>query len=310
MRPTYQLSRPLLLLLLLTALGACKKNNNDPGGSTTITGGDFTVTGSLRAGSTLRFSFSVPTIKEHWDFGDGTTVDCPPTNRTPIKHSYQIEGTYTVTVIVNDDIAHAVTKVLNITPAPPNYSFSYTGIPVVGDTIYFHSHSSLSADSTYKWVFGDGSTSADTAPYHVYTASGTFSVSFYVNGRFGSFLWDKLRIYKDPLYTSEVAGIRTYHARTRGYGSTGDTTHATLPDTTLQVLFTNKITLSFNYTKFTFDDQKSNANELYYVYGPFGGDRGEIYYNRVKDSISIYSCRWSGGAGMAPRAVEYFFNTL
>lgn len=265
MRPTYQLSWPLLLLLLLTTSVACKKNNNDPGGTTTITGGDFTVTGNLRAGSTLSFSFSVPTIKEHWDFGDGTTVDCTPTKANPIKHSYQTEGSYTVTVIVNGDIAHPVSRVLDISPAPHNYSFTYSGVPVVGDTIHFHSRSKLSPDSTYKWVFGDGSTSADTAPYHVYTASGTFSVSFYVNGRFADFLWNGLRIYKDPIYTSAVAGIRTYHAHTRGYGSTGDTTQTSLPDTALQVLFTDKITLSFNYTKFTFDDQKSNANELYYL---------------------------------------------
>jgi len=310
MRPTSRLSWPLLLLLLLTILVACKKSSNDSVASTTIQGGNFTVTGNLKVGSSLEFSFSVPTIKEHWDFGDGTTVDCPPTKGKPIEHSYQKEGTYTVTVTANSDIAHAVSKVLDISPAPLKYSIYYTGIPVVGDTIYFHTNGKLSADSTYNWVFGDGATSAEIEPYHVYTASGTFQVKLYVNGRFADFIWNGLRIYKDPIYTSAVVGTRVYHARTRGYTSTSDTGQTTRSDTTLQIQLVNKITLSFNYTNFTFDDQKSTANELFYIYQSPGADRGEIYYNTAKDSISIFVLHWSGGGGMPPTAVEYFYNTL
>lgn len=57
------------------------------------------------------------------------------------------------------------------------------GTAIDGYTVTF---SSVVTDATdYTWDFGDGSTSAEAAPVHTYTMSGTFSVRLTVSGKGG-----------------------------------------------------------------------------------------------------------------------------
>jgi hypothetical protein len=67
----------------------------------------------------------------------------------------------------------------------PQYSFTdstYLGVYTytTGDTIYFQSNAP--ASSKFLWSFGDGTTSGDAQPKHVYYQRGTMNATLTVNG--------------------------------------------------------------------------------------------------------------------------------
>lgn len=113
-----------------------------------------------------------------WEFGDGTSS----TNFEPVK-SYATEGTYTVTLTINengctDDTSH----IINILPDPVA-DFNYSSLNCLNAPVSFTNASSISSGSidSYFWNFGDGTTSTDENPTHSYSASGTFTVSLIVS---------------------------------------------------------------------------------------------------------------------------------
>ena len=58
----------------------------------------------------------------------------------------------------------------------PNPDFSYmpTDNPEAGDTIFFINHSTQA--TSYEWSFGDGYTSTDEEPLHIYSEAGHYEV--------------------------------------------------------------------------------------------------------------------------------------
>ncbi len=63
----------------------------------------------------------------------------------------------------------------------------FTSSPMVGRApleVQFTDRSS--GATTWNWNFGDGSTSTEQNPVHVYSASGTYKVTLSVNGTEGS----------------------------------------------------------------------------------------------------------------------------
>ncbi|MBP1929500.1 PKD repeat protein [Methanolinea mesophila] len=69
---------------------------------------------------------------------------------------------------------------------PPIAQFSASPVSGVDPlTVHFTDESSLSPDH-WAWDFGDGSTSNERNPVHVYTASGTYTVSLVVSNAGGS----------------------------------------------------------------------------------------------------------------------------
>jgi len=126
-----------------------------------------------------------------WDFGDGSTGSgVSPT------HSYAAEGTYTVSLVVNDTLLDSVmaTTTAEIAIPPANRApTANAGGPYSGDTgvaITFDGTASSDPDGdtlNYAWNFGDGMTGTGAAPTHSYAAAGTYTVSLIVNdGEFDS----------------------------------------------------------------------------------------------------------------------------
>src|SRR3954465_724319 len=54
----------------------------------------------------------------------------------------------------------------NLTYAPTSFNFSVTGNLFRGDTLRFQS--SAGDNSVFQWTFGDGNSSTQPSPYHVY----------------------------------------------------------------------------------------------------------------------------------------------
>jgi len=109
-----------------------------------------------------------------WVFGDGdsSAVQNP-------THSYPQSGTYSVTLIVTDNYGCTDTAEQTVSPfifSLADFSFS---IDTCAMQVLF-TNSSVNAESVL-WDFGDGTTSHDFLPVHVYSQSGMYPVVLIAN---------------------------------------------------------------------------------------------------------------------------------
>jgi PKD repeat protein len=128
-----------------------------------------------------------------WDFGDGT----PPGSGVTPTHAYTNLGTFTVTLIVTDDLGQKGTSSKTVTVAPlvAEFTFSPTDPTVIVTTVNFDGtpSSPSSGITTYFWDFGDGSTCTNAAcpggvtgkAQHVFTTANTFTVRLTVTATGG-----------------------------------------------------------------------------------------------------------------------------
>lgn len=111
-----------------------------------------------------------------WKFGDGTT----DTSENPV-HNYAIKDKeYTITLIINnipdgciDSISQKVKPL-----SPPRASFSYSK-DSCSSVVEFTSTNYRA--QTYLWDFGDGETSTEKDPEHLYKDKGDFNIRFIIN---------------------------------------------------------------------------------------------------------------------------------
>ncbi|MBU0765818.1 MAG: PKD domain-containing protein [Bacteroidetes bacterium] len=112
-----------------------------------------------------------------WDFGDGTS-----SSQTNPSHTYNDAGTYMVQLTAGNSICDPVTfdsitlPVVVLDSNEVYASFSYSPwAPCTGDTVFFTSNSLNATD--YYWDFGDGTTSTQQDPSHVFQLSGFYDVT-------------------------------------------------------------------------------------------------------------------------------------
>jgi PKD repeat protein len=117
-----------------------------------------------------------------WDFGDGTPV---ASGQTPAPHTYAAPGIYTATLTVTDSAMNSdsESKVDYIVVGGPTADFTAT--PASGSApllVQFTdaSHPGAMPITAWHWTFGDGATSAEPNPSHLYAMQGTYSVSLTV----------------------------------------------------------------------------------------------------------------------------------
>jgi gliding motility-associated-like protein len=136
----------------------------------------------------LKFSVqSSDTLERvYWDFGDGTHQQG---TRNSV-HLYTKPGKYTVSAIstsVNECQDSTATILLIRENPKADFNFLFKGaeqaIYVNEDTLHL---SNISKDAVdYVWDFGDGSTSSEWEPEHVYTLPGDYIVKLKVHNDFG-----------------------------------------------------------------------------------------------------------------------------
>lgn len=111
-----------------------------------------------------------------WTFGDGGTSSLP----APL-HRYTHSGTYSVSLNVTDnDGGHATkTRTILVRNTPPHANFTSTpSHPQTKDMIQF-TDTSTDLDGVivaWYWRFGDGRTSTQQHPTHLYTDDGDYTV--------------------------------------------------------------------------------------------------------------------------------------
>ena len=110
-----------------------------------------------------------------WDFGDGNTS----TDKEP-KHTYEQEGSYTVTLIAKDakDKESIITTVVKVERPALAADFDYDLSSEIAPAIVTFKNTSKGADK-YVWDFGDYTQSEEENPTHKYRFSGNYTVKLY-----------------------------------------------------------------------------------------------------------------------------------
>lgn len=138
-----------------------------------------------------------------WDFGDGSGSS---TASDP-SYTYDTPGNYiaTLTVTDNDGLTDNDTTNVAVLNWPPVAMVS--GDPISGAaslTVNFSSSGSNDPDepygsiTAYSWDFGDGTSSADPNPSHIYDTAGTYTAILTVTDDFGDTGTASTSITVDP----------------------------------------------------------------------------------------------------------------
>jgi len=113
-------------------------------------------------------------ITWNWDFGDGTF-----SNAFKPTHTYNQVGSYNVTLIANDSTTcnkSDTSAYFTITVYPlPTANFTWSPNPPLENTRTVFTNTSVGA-TRYLWDFGDGTTSTEVNPIHLYNKTDVFNV--------------------------------------------------------------------------------------------------------------------------------------
>lgn len=268
----------LLACLLLFTFNACKKKDPVPDNPTpTSSQYDFTWSNNPRAEHTVTFTSNAPEGHNvSWK------IDTSISTGRLAYHIFKAGGVYNVSMVVDSDFAHMVTK--SITVDNPFVSFYYSGTPVVGDTILFHFING-SSGKTFTWDFGDGSTYTGIYPVHVYSAAGFYSIKLRVDNKYDAEGNVKINIINDPKHTHKITGNRLWQLNYKEvYLSGGDSSYTS--SETFSITPVNKIAIKvphikpFGEMQMGYDPLLSTGNTLVFT----NGDR-MIYYDHVMDTI-------------------------
>ena len=166
--------------------GAASRTKNQYITILSIPRADF-VADKTRGGAPMAVSFMDKTINSptawKWDFGDGSTSS----EQNP-KHTYTTLGIYTVSLTAsNSDGQDTTTKTgYIVTTLAPVAEFKADR--QVGKAPFIVTFTDLSANNPTSWLwdFGDGTTSAEQNPRHIYLREGAYDVSLTATNQYGS----------------------------------------------------------------------------------------------------------------------------
>ncbi len=189
--------------------------------------------GSASTGTGLNYS---------WSFGDGTSGSgIYPT------HTYSAPGTYTVCLIVWDNTgncADTTCSAITVTGSggnPVNCTANFWSVDSA-NYVYFI-NSSTGSNLNYYWDFGDGSSSTQMHPNHMYASAGTYTVCLTV--------WDNAGNCADTLCSVvTVTGSTGGPACSAGYVWFVDSTFNTGSTNTVYMFNTstgNNLTYSWDF---------------------------------------------------------------
>jgi len=110
-----------------------------------------------------------------WNFGDGVISALP----SP-QHIYASAGQYTITLVATNGDGKTNTATQYLTVAKevlpmPTVGFAFSGDVTFAPCFATFSNTTTNAAS-YHWDFGDGTTSTEKTPKHLYAVGGTYAV--------------------------------------------------------------------------------------------------------------------------------------
>ncbi|MFI5218329.1 MAG: PKD domain-containing protein [Bacteroidia bacterium] len=153
----------------------------------TIPTADFTANFTTGCENSNLISFTNSSLNYSsclWDFGDGNT-----STTTNPSHTYSNAGQFTVTLIVYNGTSACsapMTKAQYITINPaPVVAFTVNQTTSCNQSQVFSFTTSGVSSGSYNWNFGDGNTSGQQNPNHIYSSAGVFTVTLTVTNSSG-----------------------------------------------------------------------------------------------------------------------------
>lgn len=117
-----------------------------------------------------------------WSFGDGGSSR----EQSP-SHTYTRTGTFSATLRVSGlGGTRTKTQAIQVRAGMPEAEFTASTTLGIGPLTVQFTNNSTGVISSYKWDFGDGSTSTAKNPNHRFTKTGTFNVILTVTGPGGT----------------------------------------------------------------------------------------------------------------------------
>jgi len=147
---------------------------------------DF-VADKTRGGSPLTVMFTDKSLNTPtawaWNFGDGSTS----TEQNPM-HTYTTLGTYTVTLTASNKDGQDIATKANYIVTTLSPEAEFTASRQIGKAPFVVEFTDLSTNSptSWKWDFGDGTTSSEQNPRHIYLSEGAYDVSLTATNQYGS----------------------------------------------------------------------------------------------------------------------------
>jgi len=144
----------------------------------------FTVIGNVCQGLPVTISDQSTgnIVSWSWLLGDGTTE----TGNTTFEHTYAAAGTYVVKLVTVSDLGcvgdtgRVTTNVYSL----PIADFKLPKGVCLPDGALTVTNTSANAKD-YLWSFGDGATSTEATPAHVYPAKGSYKINLVATSSFG-----------------------------------------------------------------------------------------------------------------------------
>ncbi|WP_198364079.1 WD40/YVTN/BNR-like repeat-containing protein [Burkholderia ubonensis] len=180
----------------------------DPPLSPTIVASD-----EVRAQSAVPFSgdaqppSSGSVISYTWDFGDGSST----VTGQNVVHTYATGGPRIVRLTVTDSIGRTETATATITvlPVQPPHSVVIRGplkVSLRDAADFMASFENPDGRAvTYAWDFGDGATSSNVSPSHIYAAAGQYTVKLKVTNPVSGFA--EASVTLEVVEKGEVIGL-------------------------------------------------------------------------------------------------------
>lgn len=169
----------------------------------------------------------------------------------------------------------------------------------VGDKKYVgvelcYKASAEGADS-YMWDLGDGTTSTDPAPCHIYTAAGTYMVKLMLNNSPELTAYAPVTIKEAPKYTALTAGTHnfTYYFGRSFSSGVNDTLHTA--DTSLTIGYIDPVTLNIGGDTLICLSVAPGSDSVTYFYKTILNSTGHntsntlVYvHGAVRDSLAYF----------------------
>jgi PKD repeat protein len=131
-----------------------------------------------------------------WSFGDGTH-----TSSSNPQHMYPQGGTYVVTLTAsNKDNSSTISKDVTVIQTIKKADFIST---ISGNSALFEDTSTV-VEKTRVWYFGDGNTSNELNPYHLYANDGVYLVTLIIYTTFGNYTSSQYITIEPPDWDAHV----------------------------------------------------------------------------------------------------------
>ena len=191
-------------------------------------------------------------INWQWDFDDGNSSALANPN-----HQYDNAGSFTVELTVTDDngCEESTTRIIEYAPAPQSVAIAQSATNGCHPTpiVFTNNSTPLNQDFNVLWDFGDGNTSTEISPIHVYELPGVYSVSLSIESPLGCEAADNfpnlITILESP-----SAGFTFTPAELTTTNPTIMVTDASLNATNWLYQFSNQGTSTSPSPSFTFRD--------------------------------------------------------